>query len=272
MNKNENPALKKRRKLRHIAQAVFTAVSNAWIIGFITGNIYTGTLKQICAPGLNCYSCPGALFACPIGSFQAVVGSRKFSVSFFVVGLFFIFGAVFGRFICGFLCPFGFLQDLLNKIPFPKKIKTFCLDKQLRFFKYVVFAVFVLILPMFAVDAAGTGVPAFCKYICPQGTLQAGLPLVIMNGFLFRLVGWIYAWKLIILIVVILFSIIIYRPFCKYLCPLGAVYSLFNKLSLVRIGDKHSDCGMCSMKTKPNGSECIKCFECKKQRINKNSS
>ena len=144
---------------RNIFQLIWGVITNSFVFGFTQGKIYTGKLKNICLPGLNCYSCPGAVGSCPIGSLQAVIGSRNFKFSFYVVGFLVFIGAVFGRFVCGWLCPFGLLQDLLHKIPFPKKIKTFKGDKLLRKIKYVILAVFVIILPMCVADITGLGDP-----------------------------------------------------------------------------------------------------------------
>ena len=117
---------------RHTIQALWAALTNSHISGFVTGKIYTGKLKNACVPGLNCYSCPGAARACPIGSLQAVVGSWNFKFAYYVIGFLIFVGAILGRLVCGFLCPFGLIQDLLNKIPFPKKIRTF---KETNFFE-----------------------------------------------------------------------------------------------------------------------------------------
>ena len=260
-------------KKRHIIQALWLVLTNSFITGFKNGTIYRGELKSVCVPGLNCYSCPGAWGSCPIGSLQAVIGSGSFQLSFYVVGILSVFGITMGRFICGFLCPFGFLQDLLHKIPFVKKISTFRGEKQLRFLKYVILLVFVLILPMFVVDVIGDGDPAFCKYICPAGTLEAGIPLVLLNESLAAAAGWLYRWKLFILIAMILLSVMIYRPFCKYICPLGAIYGLFNRVSFYRYEVREEACVKCNICTKackmgitpyetPNHRECIRCGAC----------
>lgn len=261
--------------LRGTIQAIWTLISNSYIVGFIQGKIYKGTLKKICVPGLNCYSCPGALGSCPIGSLQAVLGSWKFKTSLYVTGFLVLVGAVVGRFICGWLCPFGWIQDLLYKIPFSKKIKTFKLDRPLRFLKYAILLVFVIILPIFVVDIIGQGMPFFCKLICPSGTLMGGWPLVLSNEPLQATIGWLFMWKNIILIVIITLSIIIYRPFCKYICPLGAIYSVFNPVSFykLKVDEKCcTKCGVCSKACKmnvepyktPNHPECIRCGDCKK--------
>jgi len=217
---------------RHRIQALWALLTNSYLIGFAQGKIYKGKLKNLCVPGLNCYSCPGAVGSCPIGSLQAVIGSWNFKFAFYVAGFLVFIGALIGRFVCGWLCPFGLIQDLLHKIPFPKKIKTFHGDKLLRKLKYVILVVFVILLPLYLVDIIGQGSPYFCKLICPAGTLEGGLPLVLLNKSMRSAVGWLYAWKNVLLAVTIFLSILIYRPFCKYICPLGAVYSVFNPISV----------------------------------------
>lgn len=261
--------------LRTCVQAAWTFLSNCYAVGFAEGKIYTGPLKHICFPGLNCYSCPGAVGACPIGSLQAVMGSWKFSVSLYVGGFLMLLGALLGRFVCGCLCPFGLVQDLLYKIPFIRKINRFPGDKVLRYLKYVILLVFVILMPLFVVDIVGQGAPAFCKYICPSGTLLGGIPLVFKNPALQVMVGFLFHWKVAILLVTVFLSILIYRPFCKYICPLGATYALFNRASLYRLRvdkDQCINCGLCAKACKmgvdpvktPNSAECIRCGDCTK--------
>ena len=259
---------------RHGIQALWALLTNSHLSGFVTGKIYTGKLKNVCVPGLNCYSCPGATGACPIGSLQAVVGSWNFKMAYYVVGFLIFVGALLGRLVCGFLCPFGLIQDLLNKIPFPKKIRTFRGDKLLRKLKYVIFIVFVILLPMFVVDIMGQGAPYFCKLICPSGTLLGGIPLVAKNPGLQRAIGFLFGWKVSILVILLILSTMIYRPFCKYLCPLGAIYGIFNRFSLYHYeidAAKCTKCGLCAKKCdmgvkvyeNPNSAECIRCGKCK---------
>ena len=100
-----------------------TLLSNLHLPNFLKGTIFQGSTKQVCVPGLNCYSCPGAAGACPIGAMQAVVGSSKFKFSYYITGMLIFIGVLLGRFVCGFLCPFGWFQDLLHKIP-TKKFST----------------------------------------------------------------------------------------------------------------------------------------------------
>lgn len=260
---------------RHRIQILWAFLTNSYLAGFARGRIYQGKLKNLCVPGLNCYSCPGALGSCPVGAMQAVIGSWNFKLAFYVAGFLMFVGALMGRFVCGWLCPFGLIQDLLHKIPFPKKIRTFPGDRMLRKLKYVIFLVFVILLPMFVVDLLGQGAPYFCKLICPAGTLEGGLPLVLLNKGMRGAIGWLYGWKNFLLAAILILSVIIYRPFCKYICPLGAVYSLFQPISVFHYQvDKElcTHCGVCAKVCKmqvdpvenPNHPECIRCGQCKK--------
>ena len=255
-------------------QVLWAFLINSYLVGFVQGKIYRGKLKNLCVPGLNCYSCPGAVGSCPIGAMQAVIGSWNFKFAFYAAGFLMFIGALMGRFVCGWLCPFGLIQDLLYKIPFLRKINTFKGDKLLRKLKYVILLVFVILLPMFLVDVLGQGLPYFCKFICPAGTLEGGILLVLFNESMRGALGWLYAWKSVLLAVTILLSVVTYRPFCKYICPLGAVYSVFNPIAVFRYRidkEKCTGCGacarVCKMQVDPaknvNHAECIRCGACK---------
>ena len=260
---------------RHRVQILWALLTKSYLIGFVQGKIYKGKLKNLCVPGLNCYSCPGAAGTCPIGAMQAVIGNWNFKFAFYAAGFLVFVGALMGRFVCGWLCPFGLIQDLLYKIPFPRKLRTFKGDRLLRKLKYVVLLFFVILLPMFLVDVLGQGAPYFCKLICPVGTLEGGIPLVLLNKSMHGALGWLYAWKNVLLLFTVFLSILIYRPFCKYICPLGAVYSVFNPISVFRYRidrEKCVGCDACAKVCKmqvnpaenPNHPECIRCGQCKK--------
>ena len=262
--------IRSRGKIRFGSQMAAALVQNADFKGFFTGRIYQGASKNVCVPGLNCYSCPGAIGACPLGSLQNFLGSRTFKFPYYVVGLILFFGAVLGRAVCGFLCPFGFIQELIHKIPFPKKkLRTFRGDRQLRYLKYLILAVFVIILPI-----AVKNTPAFCKYICPAGTLEGGIPLVLLHGKKLAMqIGALFDIKLTILIVTVILCLVIYRPFCRYICPLGAMYGMLNRVSLYKLSIDSAKCVGCGACEKacpmaadplkaPNSAECIRCGVC----------
>lgn len=271
MDKNNNKFSKQLSRFRGWIQAAATLLTNIHLPNFIKGGIYQGKGKAVCVPGLNCYSCPGAAGACPIGSFQAVVGSSKFRFSYYITGFLILLGVLLGRFICGFLCPFGWLQELLHKIP-TKKLSTKKL-KPLTYLKYAILLLAVVLLPAIVVNDLGMGDPFFCKYICPQGVLEGAIPLAAVNEGIRSALGPLFNRKLIILIVVVVLSVLFYRPFCKWICPLGAFYALMNKVSLLGIKvDEHKcvSCGKCARVCKmdvdvtktPNHTECIRCGKC----------
>lgn len=271
MDKNNNKFSKQLSRFRGWIQAAATLLTNIHLPNFIKGGIYQGKGKAVCVPGLNCYSCPGAAGACPIGSFQAVVGSSKFRFSYYITGFLILLGVLLGRFICGFLCPFGWLQELLHKIP-TKKLSTKKL-KPLTYLKYAILLLAVVLLPAIVVNDLGMGDPFFCKYICPQGVLEGAIPLAAVNEGIRSALGPLFNRKLIILIVVVVLSVLFYRPFCKWICPLGAFYALMNKVSLLDIKvDEHKcvSCGKCARVCKmdvdvtktPNHTECIRCGKC----------
>ena len=258
-------------RFRGWIQAGAALLTNLHLPNFIKGGLYQGKGKTVCVPGLNCYSCPAASGACPIGAFQAVAGSSRFRFSYYVTGFLILLGVLLGRFICGFLCPFGWFQELLHKIP-TKKLSTKKL-KPLTYLKYVVLLVMVVLLPALVVNDVGMGNPFFCKYLCPQGVLEGAIPLSIANSGIRAALGSLFTWKFTILLVILVLSVLFYRPFCKWLCPLGAFYALMNRVSLFQMKvdkGKCVSCGKCARACKmdvdvtktPNHGECIRCGMC----------
>ncbi len=258
---------------RWIVQAFALLVQNPILGNFFKGKIYQGKTKHVCVPGLNCYSCPGAVGSCPIGSLQAVLASAKYKISFYVSGLIVLFGMVAGKWICGWLCPMGWLQDLLHKIPI-KKIKLPKKLKWLEHSKYVFLGLFVIGFPLLIVNSIGLGDPWYCKYICPSGTVFASFPLMITNPQLRDSIGWLFIWKVSLAVAILAASVFIYRFFCRFFCPLGAIYGLFNKISFLRMSvdmDKCISCKKCEKVCKldiytsksPNHTACIRCGDCR---------
>ena len=259
-------------RFRGWIQAGATLLTNLHLPNFLKGGLYQGTGKTVCVPGLNCYSCPAASGCLPHRGVSG--GCRVVKVR-----LFLLYNGLpntrweycLGRFICGFLCPFGWFQELLHKIP-TKKLSTKRL-KPLTYLKYAVLLVMVFLLPAFLVNDVGMGDPFFCKYLCPQGVLEGAIPLSVANSGIRAALGTLFTWKLGILIAVIVLSVLFYRPFCKWLCPLGAFYALLNKVSLFQMKvDKNKcvSCGKCAKACKmdvdvtktPNHTECIRCGMC----------
>jgi len=263
---------------RRWIQILSLIVLNPVIPNFFTGTIVQARSKGICVPVLNCYSCPAALGACPIGSLQhtfAGIRTRlslgELQLGLYTLGSIGIVGSLVGRFPCGWFCPFGLLQELLYKIP-GRKVR---IPKILRYLKYVVLVLTVFVLPALVLNAVGFGDTWFCKWICPAGTLEAGLPLVAANAGIRGMVGLLFVWKVALLVLFLLWMIVSYRPFCRTICPLGALLGLFNKISFLRLKIDQSrctSCGSCSracpveldVPTQANSPECIRCLKCVK--------
>ena len=256
---------------RRLIQLYSALLHNAYLKGFITGEIYRGKAKSACAPGLNCYSCPAAAAACPLGSLQNALSSAGHRGPWYVMGILLLLGVVLGRTVCGWLCPFGLVQDLLHKIPTPK-IRKSRITRTLALLKYAVLAVFVIAVPLWYGIKYDLPLPAFCKYICPAGTLEGagGLLANPANGSMFAMLGLLFTRKWVILTAVLLACVFCYRSFCRFLCPLGAIYGLFNRFSLtgVRVDrDLCTGCGACvkrcGMDVRRVGDrECIQCGKC----------
>ena len=257
---------------RRLIQVISALIYNADVTHWFNGTISQTSLKKVCVPSLNCYSCPGAISSCPLGALQNTLASGKFP--FFITGFFLLIGTLFGRLICSFLCPFGLFQELLFKIPTPKIYHTKKLrpiTRKLSLLKYVILAVMCIALPLVFYLKDGFASPFFCKWICPEGTIFAGWPLVIFNESLRSAIGFLFSWKTILAIIFILWSVFMFRPFCRFFCPLGAIYSFFNKKAVFGIkvdATKCTNCNACINSCKMdtlqiNDRECIRCGECK---------
>ena len=255
---------------RRLIQLYAAVLCNAHVRGFAEGSIYTGALKSVCVPGLNCYSCPGAIGACPLGALQNAIAASADRPAFYVVGLLLLFGLLLGRVICGFLCPFGLIQELLHKLP-TKKLRKSPLTRRLSRVKYAILLILVLAIPAwFALRRLP--LPAFCKYVCPAGTLEGAVLLLLhpANGALRAMTGGLFWWKLALLTGCLAACVFAYRAFCRFLCPLGALYGLLGRLALlgVRVDPARcTDCGacvhVCPADIRAVGdSECVHCGAC----------
>lgn len=253
---------------RRIIQLYAALLFNANLKGFKTGKIYKGDFKNICAPGINCYSCPGAVGACPLGALQNALTESGNKLPFYMVGIVLLYGLLFARWICGFLCPFGLIQDLLHKIKTPK-LKKSRVTRVLSYFKYVLLGFLVIGVPLIYL---GFAMPGFCKYICPAGMLEGAFGLLSNpdNAGMMAMLGPLFTWKFLLLVGFIAGSIFIYRFFCRFFCPLGALYGLFNKIAFIGVKldrDACTDCGLCAGTCKMDirhvgDHECIQCGEC----------
>ena len=256
---------------RRLVQLYSALLHNAYIKGFIDGRIYTGSAKYACVPGLNCYSCPGAVGSCPLGAIQNALASAGHRAGWYVLGMMLLFGVILGRTVCGWLCPLGLIQELLHQIPTPK-IRKNQITRALSWLKYVILAVFVIAVPLWYGLRYQIPLPAFCKYICPAGTFEGAIGHLAhpANSSFYGMLGVLFTRKFVILLVIGLACVFCYRSFCRFVCPLGAIYGLFSRFSVIGVrvdADRCSRCGACvrhcGMDVRRVGDhECIHCGKC----------
>lgn len=246
---------------RIFQSALGVGVTNGYLKGLIPpGNLWQGVSKGFCVPGLNCYACPASVFACPIGTLQHYAIIR--AVPLYFIGFFVAFCAAVGRMACGTICPFGLFQDLLHKV----RSSKLRIPPWMTYIRYAVLLGVVLIIPFLTLQ------PWFSK-LCPMGTLIAGLPWVTINPEIRLMVGGLFWVKVAILLLVVVLSVLSKRPFCRVLCPLGAIFSLFNRVSILRLSWNEDGCSHCdkcsricpmdiSIYKDANSHNCIRCLDC----------
>ena len=270
-NGNMNWRQRCRPGTRRLVQLYSALLYNAHLRGFIDGEIYVGRAKTVCVPGFNCYSCPGAIGACPLGSIQNALAAAGHQAGWYVLGIILLYGVILGRTICGWLCPLGLIQELLHKIPTPK-IRKSRITRALSWLKYILLAVFAAAIPLWYGLRHNMPLPGFCKYICPAGTFEGAIGLLAnpVNSEKFSMLGILFTRKFIIMLLIGLLCVFCYRTFCRFICPLGAIYGLFNSFNVIGVkvdSSLCSGCGSCvcscGMDVRHVGDhECINCGRC----------
>jgi ferredoxin-type protein NapH len=227
----------------------------------------------------HCYGCPWSSFACPIGlmaNFAAAAPNPSLAAApLLLAGVLLVAGGLVGSLICGWMCPFGYLQDLLAHVPVPK----IAIPNVLGHFRYVVLLGLVIALPWWLGAGHGgkKGVPyeqqsvSICR-LCPAGGIEAALPYSIRG--LARGQGWKLSHQRVVIITAFLAgSIIMFRPWCKIFCPLGGFLSFFNRVSIFHLRFKRQACYACNtcrsrcamgveVERHVNVTQCIRCTEC----------
>ena len=220
------------KRIRRFTQVGIGVIfTNSYINAIWTKGLYEGPLRQICIPGLNCHSCPFSVLACPIGIMQSFLCNHQ--IPFYLIGYIALIGILVGRAACGWICPFGWLQDMMFKI----KSRKFGIPKFLTHIKWVSLLLLTLLLPYF------TAVHWFSK-LCPYGALIGAIPWAVWNPInpVFQepviapgSYGFWFVVKMVILVGFLLWFVLAKRPFCRVACPMGLIFSWFNKISLLKI-------------------------------------
>jgi ferredoxin-type protein NapH len=244
-------------RARFLSQAISFAVLN---LGFKTA-FKTG----IVCPVIYCYSCPLSAFACPIGTLQRFIIMS--TVPYYSLGQISLYSLGFGRAYCGWVCPFGTFQDIVSRIGsrFNRKVR------RVPPLKFGALALIMISAYLFA-DTY------FCR-LCPSASLFASLPFSWLNPQI--PLGFFFEVHLLTLLVIIVGAVFVRRFWCRYLCPVGAITGVFNRLSAlgVDVDAGCESCGLC-LKKCPMGidkvsdigssTDCIRCGICVEACPNKN--
>jgi len=260
---------------RRLTQFTALLAINPYFAYFSSRLTFQGSLKGVCVPGLNCYACPLTVFSCPIGSLQhsfvllsaRVKGylAQGFGVLLYVLGSVGLVGAAVGRMPCGWICPFGLLQDLLYKIPVPK----LRLPRGVNLGRYAFLAVLAVFIPFLTATA-------WFSRLCPMGALEGGILLkAVPPRDPLPPTGWFFWLKMAVLAAFLLWFVFSKRPFCRAVCPLGAMLGVCNRFSLYRMRVDTGSCTECGACRKvcpvdidifedPDSPDCIRCLECQR--------
>lgn len=225
---------------------VVILIKKRWTIparGFTQFSLFMiSEIAFFCNTNVPCYNCPLSFGICPVGTMQRFTQIKDFTIYITII-LIGISGFLFGSIFCGWACPIGFIQDLLN-ISSVKKIK---LSNKFKWIRYpaLLVCIFIIFIELNYQFLSKRGLGVFNIYALTAGTLF------------------------------LLTSLIVKRPFCRFLCSLGLIYGKFNKRSLLKVYlDKKSckeylECAKkCIVNLNPikevNNDQCAKCFNCRK--------
>lgn len=245
--------------MNFIKEKVINRKNIRLLVQVISFMIFTGLFTTVYGSLKNVYTCVIE------GTFDLATCLSQL----LIISVIFLLTVMLGRFFCGWMCAFGTLMDFLHFVSYKvigKNITVnYALDKALKLLKYIVLAssiffIWTLGLNLFGGsnpwDVFGTYTsfgqfPEFSQYVKSNWIGVAILAIIIIGG------------------------LFIERFFCRYLCPLGAIFSILSKLRILKIRKLENSCGKCSCCSKScsmgininpkevvTSGECINCFKC----------
>ncbi len=228
---------------RRLTQIAFFVVTGQWLaIGWLR-----------CPFGVPFYSCMScSLTDCPGRYLQP-----------FFIGLIAVSGLVFGRAFCGWACPMGLLEEALGRLPKPRWSKGLRFAKVDRILKWLKYAALVAVIVLIA-RLNYTPHRPYEYVVRSPSVFNLGA-----IGVAWQMEGGTYKATAIIFAVALVGALVVSRFWCRYLCPLGALLSVFNWFSIVVLRRDLSSCTNCGRYprdcvhyTVPGTPDCVICGEC----------
>ncbi|MHA2060085.1 MAG: 4Fe-4S binding protein [Candidatus Ranarchaeia archaeon] len=277
---------------------IFSPLTNIWIVaqglGFL--NLAAAWVHSyvLVIPVLQTYSSPYTIVGGVFGLLQRRITSGAFP--FLELGVVLITAVSIGKGFCGWVCPFGTVQDVVSKIPMKRPKVSPSFNKELSEIKYYLLGAIMVIVIWVGIaeiqgvsealrNALGALSEAPYNALNPQTTLDTLLWWMLIEGTLPTLdsIGLLltfspFFWvRIVLLAVSLIFALVIPRSFCRYFCPLGALMGVFSKYSLFTFSRKPVRCAKvrtceieCPMGIrilsdnyeKINNRDCINCGKC----------
>ncbi|MFW9928296.1 MAG: 4Fe-4S binding protein [Candidatus Thorarchaeota archaeon] len=248
------------RGIRHIVQIFMFILLNASFLGFTA----IWLVLPINQPPTPWSISDGALYVLTNQVVNAIF-------PFIPLAMFFIIGSLIGKTLCGWVCPFGFFQDILAFFPFKKKYVSksnnegFTDASKFLAFVIIIFSFFIGISrlvggeqglfdvqksfgvlgqdPLAALDPASTIFAYF-----PYKIMNGEVPIIQKNIDLLNVLApdnLLFEFRIISILFIIILCLFIPRAFCRYLCPTGAVLGLFSDSALLGLNRNLALCNQC---------------------------
>ena len=225
--------------IRQVVQLAALALTGEWL--------WIGALRcPYGVPFVSCGSCP--MRVCPGAWLQT-----------WVIGLLVASGLIAGRVFCGWACPMGFIQDLLGRVPKLRALRRPRFGRVDRYLKGLKYLMLVATVTGFYLLNDRFAVPV-------RGHSSWSLDAVRVSWLTYDTASRV---RVVMLVLGVVFALVLTRVWCRYLCPLGALLTIGNRIALLKMTRRMDLCSGCAKYprdcrtyTTPGTVDCIICGDC----------